>query len=132
MIRTPKLVVSRPMYSFDPDTWRAERREVRAAWFRRKNGKILAAMGTYHPVFMRHNEDPPDDTYLAWIEAANDNRYGGNHWSSWDGETLLTTDPPSLAPADAAERTAFLDAMLRGFPNPPAGYDGWWTFPRKA
>jgi hypothetical protein len=156
MIRAPKLAVSRPMYAFDPATWQVNRfdlaayrrwagdrptaledgqptgGEVRAAWFRRKNGRTLAAMGVYRPRVMHHDRDPRADTYLAWIEAADDNRYGASHWSSWDGETLLTTDPPRLAPAVAAERIAFLDAMLCGFPGPPDRYDGWWTVPRES
>ncbi len=155
MIRAPRLAVSRPMYAFDPATWEPRYfhvdphwtppsgwepcyREgqptggvVRAVWFRRKNGKTLAAMGTYSPhIYGFQITEPTTDDYQTWIEAADDNRYGGSHWSSWDGSALLTTDPPSVTPDVAAERIEFLDAMLRGFPHPPAGYDGWWTMPR--
>ena len=57
MIRAPKLVVSQPMYAFDPDSWRAERedsewggsRVLRAAWFKRKAGTLVAVMGSPHP-----------------------------------------------------------------------------------
>lgn len=31
-----------------------------------------------------------------------------------------------------SERTAFLSAMLDGFPKVPPSYDGWFTFERRA
>jgi hypothetical protein len=134
MIRAIRLAVSRPMYAFNPSTWRPHPAGswfvVDAVWFRRKNGRTLAAMGTYHPMVMRRDQEPADGTYESWIGAADDNRYGGNHLASWDGAALLCTDPPAVPPEVAAERTAFLDAMLKGYPDPPPGHDGWWTFPR--
>lgn len=133
MIRAVRLAVSRPMYAFNPATWREPwpmRFEVDAVWFRRKNGRLMAAMGSYHPMVQQFQPRPTDGRYESWIAAANDSRYGANHWSSWDGESLLTTDPPRVPPVLAAERTAFLDAVLRGFPDPPPRWDGWWTFPK--
>lgn len=134
MIRARRLAPSRPMYAFDPATWRLPLglswHTVDAVWFKRKRGALVAVMGTYDPHVMRRDDEPADDSYEAWIAAADDNRYGGSHLSSWDGVALLTTDPPRIPPEVAAERTAFLDLVLKGFPNPPAGYDGWWTFPK--
>lgn len=134
MIRATRLAPSRPMYAFDPTTWRPASYggfEVDAVWFKRKAGRLVAVMGTYHPMVLGHGADPTDGRYESWIGAADDNRYGGNHLSSWDGEALLTTDPPRITPEEAAERTAFLARVLAAHPNPPAGYDGWWTFPRQ-
>jgi hypothetical protein len=134
VIRAPKLVVSRPMYAFDPTTWLSGGwPTVDAVWFKRKKGVLVAVMGTYHPmVTARGHDRRPADAYEAWIAAADDNRYGGHHESSWDGTALLTTDPARIPPDLAAERTAFLTAVLAGYPHPPAGYDGWWTFPRES
>lgn len=136
MIRADHLVVSRPMYAFDPSTCEARAYGgvlvgvvVRAAWFRRKKGLLVATVGTYHPMVLRRDQWPTDGTYEAWIAAADDNRYGGSHIASWDGEALLNSDQP-VTQGVAAVRVRFLDAMLRGFPEPPAGFDGWWTFAR--
>ncbi len=133
MIRAPRLAVSRPMYAFRPESWRRAGGygyEVDAVWFRRKNGRTLAAMGTYHPMVTPLADEPDGDDYASWIAAANDNRYGGSHDASWDGEALLCTDLSAVSPEVAAERTEFLAAMLAGFPDPPPGFDGWFTFPR--
>lgn len=132
MIRAARLAVSRPMYAFDPTTWKPTSYGgfvVDAAWFRRKKGRLVASMGNYHPMVLRRDRQPAEVTYEAWIAAADDNRYGGNHIASWDGEALLCTDQP-VPPDVAAERIEFLGAMLRGCPEPPAGFDGWWTFER--
>lgn len=133
MIRAPKLVPSRPMYAFNPATWRKASYggfEVDAVWFKRKRGVIVATMGTYHPFVCGHGAEEPDSgEYLPWIEAANDNRYGGSWLAKWDGTGLLCYDPP-VSPDVAAERIKFLTAVLAGFPDPPADLDGWWTFPR--
>lgn len=142
MIRAPKLLVSRPMYAFKPDTFRGKDyrfgggRVLDAVWFRRKKGVLNAVMGAYSLSVGwgkpgDHLSAPPENTYDAWVALHSDNRYGGEHWSSWDGTALLTTDPPALAPDIVQERTEFLSTMLAGFPHPPAGFDGWWTFPRE-
>ena len=132
MIRAAKLAVSRPMYAFKPDTWRPAYVgfEVDAVWFRRKKGQLVASLGTYHPMVLRQDQQPTDGTYESWIAAANDNRYGGGHVASWDGQALLCSDQP-VSPEVTAKRIAFLDAMLKGFPAPPASFDGWWTFERR-
>lgn len=131
MIRAARLAPSRPMYAFNPDTWKPTTYgvgfQVDAVWFRRKNGKLLASMGTYHPMVGRRDLQPTDGLCASWIAAADDNRYGGSHLASWDGSALLCSDQP-VAPDVAAERVVFLDAMLRGYPEVPSGHDGWWTF----
>lgn len=155
MIRAARLAPSRPMYAFDPNSWTVRRfdltefrswagpsrkpvfedgqptgGEMRAVWFRRKAGKTLAAMGVYRPHVLHLDDQPRTGDYQAWVDAADDNRYGGDHWSSWDGQTLLTTTPTSVPPELAAQRIEFLTAMLAGYPDPPPGFDGWWTFPK--
>lgn len=132
MIRAARLAASRPMYAFDPATWNLTPYGpvVRAVWFKRKKGRLVASMGVYHPMVERRDQRPTDGTYEAWIAAADDNRYGGAHTASWDGTALLNSDQP-VSPEVAAERVAFLDAMLKGYPGVPAGFDGWWTFPRE-
>lgn len=142
MIRAPKLVVSRPMYAFDPATFGnpydsdgpcGGSRTVDAVWFRRKNGRLVAAMGSYrlHANWGRWDGDAarPADTYEAWVAQHDDNRYGGGHLASWDGEALLCSDQ-RMTPAEAARRVEFLTLMLARYPDPPAGWDGWWTFPK--
>jgi hypothetical protein len=131
MIRAPRLVVSRPMYAFKPDTWRTGVyvRQVDAVWFKRKGGRLVAVMGRYSPM-VTYGVTPDSYGYADWIAAADDNRYGGHHIASWDGTALLCTDPPAVDPETSARYIQFLDQMLRGFPDVPAGYDGWFTFPR--
>jgi len=137
MIRAPKLVVSRSMYAFDPTPLRlpTERypngnwsgsAEFRAVWFKRKRGALVAVMGTYHPM-SSVDSLPAESTYEQWVAAANDNRYGGYHEASWDGTALLGTGE-RVTPDVAARQVEFLTAMLAGFPNVPAGFDGWWAF----
>jgi hypothetical protein len=134
VIRAARLAPSRPMYAFNPDMWRQRRlyrtHTVDAVWFKRKGGQLVAVMGTYSPLVLRRDQEPADASYEAWIAAADDNRYGGSHLASWDGTALLCSDQP-VPPDVTAERVAFLDTMLRGFPDPPAGFDGWWTFPKR-
>lgn len=131
MFRIETVPLSRTAYAFNPTTWRATSYgfEVDAVWFRRKHGRVTAVMGTYHPMVERRDQQPTASTYEAWIAAADDNRYGGAHLASWDGE-MLTTEP-RLAPPVAATRIGFLAQVLAGYPDPPAGYDGWWVFSQK-
>jgi hypothetical protein len=133
MIRAGRLAPSRPMYAFDPATWAKDTWgngfHVDAVWFKRKSGLLTAFMGSYHPMVCHRDQSPAEPTYEAWIAAADDNRYGGAWLASWNGQGLLSYDQP-ISPEETAKRVQFLDAMLRGFPEPPAGYDGWWTFPK--
>lgn len=140
MIRAPRLVISRPMYAFNPATFGGEDwpfggyRELGAAWFRRKNGRLNAVMGTYRlgaSWGRPYDPPPPADTFDAWVGQHTDNRYGGTHLASWDGRALLCTKPAAVTPRVVAQRVAFLDAMLGGYPSVPAGYDGWFTFPKE-
>jgi hypothetical protein len=124
------------MYAFRPDTFtnlgdylEGGHRRLEAVWFRRRKGMLTATMGTYD-LWLRWgrtgDDPPPPDTYDAWVARHTDNRYGGNHHASWDGVALLCTDS-RVPPRVAAERIEFLTAMLAGYPDPPPGFDGWWT-----
>jgi hypothetical protein len=140
MIRAPKLVASRPMYAFDPGTFHTGHgfdadhcgtRGLRAAWFKRKGGRLVATMGTYHLwIYHLHDTKPVVDTYDAWVAAHADNRSGANHEASWDGVALLGTGE-RVTPEVAARQVEFLSKMLARHPEPPTGYDGWWTFERR-
>lgn len=134
MIRAERLVVSRPMYAFKPETWRPAIGgigfELEAVWFKRTKGVLSAVAGTYHPFVTPFGDEPTDGTYESWIAAANDNRYGGRWAATWDGKGLKCFSQP-VTPDTAAKWIEFLDAMLKGYPNPPAGWDGWWTFPKE-
>lgn len=129
MIRATKLAVSRPMYAFDPNTFDPERRSVAAAWFRRKNGVLVASMGLYHFFAPGLPEAQYPDTYQGWVDLHVDNRYGGTHLASWYGMAILNSDQP-VSEEESARRVEFLRGMLDGFPAVPAGFDGWWAFPR--
>jgi hypothetical protein len=135
VIRADRLAPSRPMYAFNPATWAKDTWgngfNVAAVWFKRKSGVLTAFMGDYRPMVIRRDRQPAGDTYEVWITAADDNRYGGSWLASWNGTGLLSYDQP-VTPDETAKRVKFLDAMLRGYPAPPAGFDGWWTFPRPA
>lgn len=133
MIRAGHLAVSRPMYAFKPDTWREASTgyQVDAVWFKRKDGILSAVCGTYEPFVQPFLNAPTDGTYESWIAAANDNRYGGSWAAKWNGVGLLVYSAP-VTPAAADEYVAFLDPILKSFPDVPAGYDGWWTFPKAA
>lgn len=136
MIQTAKLVVSKPHYAFKPDTWRpyADWYTVDAIWFKRRRvgawrtGDIrtIATMGTYQPMVLDRKRQPADGRYESWINTADDNRYGGDHQASWDGERFLG----STNPEEAASQLAFLKTMLTNYPSISAGYDGWYTFER--
>jgi hypothetical protein len=93
-----------------------------AVWFRRKDGALTAHYGSLWDT----SREPPADV-TSWLENMWDGRYGGNCRSRWDGECLWA---PETTWAAMVEDQAFLDAMLKGFPEAPAGYDGWWTFKR--
>lgn len=130
MIRVARVAVSRPMYAFDPATFQTVTRSAMAVWFRRRKGTLNAVMGVYTFFDVTPNQAPPlPDSYEGWVARHCDNRYGGSHIASWDGVALLSTDQ-AVTPAEAARRVEFLDAMLRDFPQVPAGFDGWWAFPR--
>jgi hypothetical protein len=130
--------VSRPMYAFDPTTWRAmfhESRprggEVQAVWFRYRAGKPVATVGTYNPMVECRDAQPEAATYQAWVEAADDNRYGGGWFARSDGVRTWFADPSTVTPADEARARELLAAALAAFPEPPPGFDGWWTFPKQ-
>lgn len=132
MIRAARLAPSRSMYAFNPTTWRKASWggfTVDAVWFKRKKGRLVASMGSYDPMVLCRDAEPTDGAYASWIAAADDNRYGGSHLASWDGEVLLCSDQP-VAPDEMARRVEFLTVVLAGFPDPPVGWDGWYEVPR--
>ena len=143
MIRAARLAVSRPMYAFAPETfaprpWSTDgpsadglyrgARGVNAVWFKRKSGVLTATLGTYGLFLLPRGPGATSDTYEAWVDAHTDNRYGAAHVASWDGTRLIGGGVPAVD----AERVAFLQGMLDGFPSVPVGFDGWWTFERPA
>lgn len=122
------------MYAFNPDTWREQRPgsfEVDAVWFKRKDGILSAVRGTYHPFVYPFANEPTDGTYDSWIAAANDSRYGGKWAAKWNGTGLLVYKTP-VTPEQTQAHIDFLAPMLDNYPNPPAGYDGWFTFSKEA
>lgn len=134
MIRAARLAPSRPMYAFNPATFRKSPSSgyvVDAVWFKRKDGVLSAVRGTYHPFVQPFSAEPAGCDYEAWILAANDNRYGGAWAAKWNGEGLLCYETPT-PPDVMREHADFLDAMLRNFPAVPASFDGWWTFEKAA
>jgi hypothetical protein len=116
------------MYAFWPESFRGTSRysrKVDAVWFKRKNGLLTAAMGTYGLFFVGVGTEPTDDTYEGWVVAHEDNRYGPSCRARWNGTKFWST---SEGPVENGARLDFLTGMLAGFPDPPAGWDGWWTF----
>lgn len=155
MIRAPRLVPSRPMYAFRPESFRVSLREwdpearvyvfpertpdadgfyrgsasVDACWFRRRSGVLVASTGRYGFHLFPGHPGVVDDSYLAWVAAHWDNRYGGGCQARLtdDGRFWSESEDPEAHIAELA----FLRRMLAGFPDPPNGYDGWWTFQKE-
>lgn len=94
--------------------------EIRAAWFKRKSGVLMACMGTLHTIVV----DKPTD-YADFLTQYADGRYGGDCAARWDGTELWSPETDWDA---MVERQKFLAQMLSNYPNIPDSYDGWWTF----
>lgn len=136
MIRAPELAVSQPMYAFNPDTWAVTGQlpwkvhTVNAVWFRRRRGIIVATVGTYQPMVLNRDNRPAGETYAEWIAAADDNRYGGNWFAAGDGSNIWFAEARTT-PRDLKDQAdTLINAAFGAYPDPPPGYDGWWTFPR--
>jgi len=135
VIRVTRLVVSRPTYAFDPGTWFVDDahcvRRVNAVWFKRRNGVLLATAGHYYPMVVRVDDKPAAHTYQAWIDAADDNRYGGAWTARSNGEITWFAEQEYRTGDETRRARELLAAALAAYPNPPAGYDGWYGFPQK-
>lgn len=130
MIRAEKFLISRPMYAFDPTSLRTtlgNQRSLRAVWFKRKSGILAANAGWYS--LLARKPAPKSDDWRDWVTWADDNRYGATCQASYGGR-LWTADSITITEATAWEE--LLAPMLAAYPNVPAGYDGWWTFPKPA
>lgn len=132
MIRVERLAISRPMYAFNPDTWHntAGNPHVEAAWFKRRHGTIVVTIGHYHPMVLNRSSRPTSDTYQAWIAAADDNRYGGTWSARSNGETTWFVEQEYRTAAATNRARDLLAAALAAYPEVPAGYDGWYGFPK--
>lgn len=93
---------------------------IRAAWFRRRNGRTVACLGN-----LRTNQDDQATNVVQVLERYTDGRYGGDCNARWDGSTLWA--PNSTWPEMTAYEE-FLRPMLDNYPAVPPGFDGWWTF----
>jgi hypothetical protein len=132
MIRTDRFRISARPYAVDLPTLKVGdpyarhdgtpvyRCLIRAAWFRRKGGRLSALAGT----LWDHQGPAPADG-RAFLTALTDGRYGGAAVARWDGSNLWA---PQMHRDDQEAYYALLGPMLDAFPAIPDGFDGWWTF----
>lgn len=125
MKRINRLVISHRPYAVRLDTLTQvseNQFRIKAAWFRRRNGRTIACLGELWDL----QRTPPVDAH-AFLAAHDDGRYGGDCDARWDGQSFWSTDGD---PTIQQQQLVFLRDMLAGHPNVPTGHDGWWVFPR--
>lgn len=119
MIKTEKFLISRSPYAVDLKSlrlWR-ERWVVDAVWFRRRNGRTAACIGTLQGSF--HTQPPVSaEDFLARWPA----QWGGDCAGRWNGVGYWGSELPDVQEA----HLRILKPMLEGYPAAPAGYDAWW------
>jgi hypothetical protein len=118
MIARIKYAPSRTPYALDLSSFAVDKRgwaSVVAVWVTRKQGRTRVSSGQLRGF---------RDSTLTGFMVNFDGRYGGDCKARWDGESLWA---PDLSPAEHAAEAARLDVILRGLPEVPDGYDGWYT-----
>jgi hypothetical protein len=131
VIKEDKFLISRRPYAVKLGTYRVESwgdglggpwydGRIEAVWYRRRAGVTVACAGHLSHGMGRDGTTDP----VRFLEGYEDGRYGGTCMARWDGERLWTD--PSLPYVNPY--LDLLRPMLDGFPEIPAGYDGWWTF----
>lgn len=148
MIRMERYVHSRRPYAVRLSTFEVERTEwewqgamhvswrlrIRAGWHR---GKVAAPETCLGWLTWTTSDDPwrhfdPKDILQRDLAAEDavkayaDGRYGGTCIAKSTGRGLWFADvtSPRVLQGMREELTEIADA----FPQPPAGYSGWWTF----
>lgn len=129
MIREDRFVLSRRTYAVDLDSLRVTEigegyttATVNAIWFRRRRGETVAVYG-----HLWDHQNPPSLSAAEFLARHDDGRYGGRALARWDGSALWAPETPF---EEAAHRQATLQRTLTDYPDVPAGYDGWWSFPK--
>ncbi|NIL77645.1 hypothetical protein [Rhodococcus sp. B10] len=120
LTKRDKFTPSRTPYAFAPATFDGER--VDALWASRKHGETVVTLGSYR-LFSFTDRDASDFDSLLSVA---DTRYGGNWMFRWDGTTLLHNPEFKSAFGGWQSVTEKLDAVLRGFPEVPVDWDGWY------
>ncbi len=132
MNRVQKLTLSKTCYAIDLgsltiDGWGAS---VNAVWFRRKDRKTAACLGSLSENLqlltpaLAHWLGQTPSSGVEFAELFRDGRYGGRCEARWDGETYWGDGHPEKQ----AEYLAVLRPMLENYPDIPDGFDGWWRF----
>lgn len=133
MIRRAKLTHSGYPYAVRPETFKVRGRprdldgkiiysmSVQAFWFKGKVASPTANMGE----LWGSEVLPPDETApdLERFLTEFDTRYGGACSARWDGQGLWHQQLPIESEQAAL---ALLRPALEAYPEPPAGYEGWW------
>lgn len=109
---------------------------VDAVWFRRRrrggygpNGAVVtvACVGCLWGL-----QDRPPADGREFLERHTDGRYGGHCEGRWDGTGYWGAEEPDVRDEHLALLRPMLDGYAHDPHNPviPAGYDGWYVFPK--
>ncbi|GAA3709196.1 MULTISPECIES: hypothetical protein [Streptomyces] len=137
MIRETRFLISRKPFAIDLSTVTARQvkhgdsnpyyhlhGQANALWIRRQKGVDRACIGTLS-LFRQYMREPVDlDDPRAILTADLDGRHGGECLGRWDGTRYWGAQEPALM----EQHLEILRPLLANHENPPAGYDGWWTF----
>jgi hypothetical protein len=129
MRREDRFVMSHKPFAVDLSSLREEHdfSYVDAVWFRRRRGVAVACIGNLHAIL-----HPAPSTALEFCERHTDGRHSGDCQGRWDGTGYWDAEQPSVAAKHLAILRPMLDDYAHDPKNPviPAGYDGWYVFPR--
>lgn len=132
----PRFAPSRKPYAFNWSTYEVteipvergdapplivRRVAVEAIWFGRKDGATYVSWGD---VGLGARFPDPDDLSVEAFKTHFDPRYGGNVTARWNGSNLWA---PGMHVADVVATSEMLDEYLRGAPDVPEGFDGWYS-----
>mgnify|MGYP001167510147 CR=1 FL=1 len=96
--------------------------QVRALWIGRKNGKTTVTEGVLYVHPRNYSITGNVETILSMADTSS----GGAWEYVWNGSTLQVNPNNPLSPAEAIEKAAFLDEVLKNLPAVPEGFDGWY------
>lgn len=116
IIQSSRFTFSEYFYAIDMNSLKptyGTRASMDAVWFKKTRGQLVVCIGTLSST----------GTTVEKFMENHDGRYGGNTEYKWNGTEMWSSSNNFL---ELVEAHKILDPILKGFPDMPKGYEGWF------